>query len=361
MCRLAEEGLLGGYKLGVSLGKGNFAEVRAARNSATGQLCAAKLVTKRKVGPVSVEKESSHHLSLKHENIVRLFDVVDAPHHVCLFMEYVPGGDLLDYILKRVRLREETTLEIFHQTIAAVEHCHSHLIAHRDIKPENILLDHNNTVKLADFGLSGKIVPGSPMTTACGSPNYAAPEVLSKSIKIDGYDGQAVDVWSCGVVLFAMITGDLPFDDQNFVTLRQKIRAGKYRDPNYASVELRKLMARMLNVNPQERITIPEILESSWLADSPFAKCTVAMGPESDSSSQPVSEEACGYSRAEAFAMCEAPLGEESATKACGYSRADAFAWAVSTLYEESAIDAASTLAEGVNFFVGVGYAALTA
>lgn len=153
------------------------------------------------------------------------------------------------------QLAPEEARHFFHQIISGVEYCHFHRIVHRDLKPENLLLDADNNVKIADFGLSNAMVDGEFLRTSCGSPNYAAPEVISGSL----YAGPEVDVWSCGVILYALLCGSLPFDDESIPNLFKKIRGGMYSLPSHLSEMARDLIPRMLVVDPMKRITIPDI------------------------------------------------------------------------------------------------------
>jgi 5'-AMP-activated protein kinase, catalytic alpha subunit len=152
-------------------------------------------------------------------------------------------------------LSPEEARHFFHQIISGVEYCHFHRIVHRDLKPENLLLDADNNVKIADFGLSNVMADGDFLRTSCGSPNYAAPEVISGSL----YAGPEVDVWSCGVILYALLCGSLPFDDESIPNLFKKIRGGMYSLPSHLSELARDLIPRMLVVDPMKRITISEI------------------------------------------------------------------------------------------------------
>lgn len=127
-----------------------------------------------------------------------------------MIMEYVSGGELFDYIVKHGKLQEHEARRFFQQIISGVDYCHRHMIVHRDLKPENLLLDHNMHVKIADFGLSNMMLDGEFLRTSCGSPNYAAPEVISGKL----YAGPEVDIWSCGVILYALLCGTLPFDGE---------------------------------------------------------------------------------------------------------------------------------------------------
>mmetsp|Transcript_26370 Transcript_26370/g.44063 ORF Transcript_26370/g.44063 Transcript_26370/m.44063 type:complete len:262 (+) Transcript_26370:306-1091(+) len=177
-------------------------------------------------------------------------------------MEYVSGGDLFDYIVHHGKVPEDLAREIFQQIIAAVEYCHHNSVIHRDLKPENILLYKEMNVKLADFGLANFLSDGMFLKTSCGSPNYAAPEVVSGKL----YAGPEVDVWSCGVILYALLCGCLPFDDDNLPNLMKKVKSGVYQMPNYLSFYARDLIHSILNVDPITRITIEEIRKHPWFA-----------------------------------------------------------------------------------------------
>ncbi|XP_073270565.1 SNF1-related protein kinase catalytic subunit alpha KIN10-like isoform X2 [Primulina huaijiensis] len=175
-------------------------------------------------------------------------------------MEYVKRGELFDYIVEKGRLAEDEARHFFQQIIAGVEYCHRNMVVHRDLKPENLLLDSNGNVKLADFGLSNIMRDGHFLRTSCGSPNYAAPEVVSGKL----YAGPEVDIWSCGVILYALLCGSLPFDDENIPNLFKKIKSGLYTLPSHLSHGARDLIPRMLVVDPMKRITIHEIRQHPW-------------------------------------------------------------------------------------------------
>jgi carbon catabolite-derepressing protein kinase len=176
-----------------------------------------------------------------------------------MVLEYA-GGELFDYIVSNGRLGEDKARKFFQQIVAAVEYCHRHKIVHRDLKPENLLLDDQYFVKIADFGLSNIMTDGNFLKTSCGSPNYAAPEVISGKL----YAGPEVDVWSCGVILYVLLVGRLPFDDEYIPTLFKKIAAGNYNIPSYLSPGAVSLIKRMLMVNPVHRITVAEIRQDPW-------------------------------------------------------------------------------------------------
>ena len=195
-----------------------------------------------------------------HPHIIRLYEVVETPTDIFVVMEYVKAGELFDYIVEKGRLGENEARHFFQQIISGVEYCHRNMVVHRDLKPENLLLDSRSNVKIADFGLSNVMRDGHFLRTSCGSPNYAAPEVISGRL----YAGPEVDVWSCGVILYALLCGSLPFDDESIPNLFKKIKGGIYTLPSHLSPGARDLIARTLLVDPLKRITIPEIRAHPW-------------------------------------------------------------------------------------------------
>ncbi len=193
------------------------------------------------------------------------YEVIEAPTDIFMIMEYVPGGELFEYILTHGKLPEDTARRFFQQIIAGVEYCHRNRVVHRDLKPENLLLDAaGQNVKIADFGLSNIMKDGDFLKTSCGSPNYAAPEVISGQL----YAGAEVDVWSCGVILYALLCARLPFDDDYIPNLFKKIKSGVYAPPTHVSQACAQLIGAMLVVDPLRRITIPEIRQHEWFVRS---------------------------------------------------------------------------------------------
>lgn len=185
-------------------------------------------------------------------------------------------GELFDYIVEKGRLVEDEARRFFQQILSGVEYCHRNMVVHRDLKPENLLLDIKHHVKIADFGLSNVMKDGHFLKTSCGSPNYAAPEVISGKL----YAGPEVDVWSCGVILYALLCGSLPFDDENIPNLFRKIKNGIYSLPHHLSPGARDLIPRMLLTNPMKRITIAEIRQHPWFtAHLPRYLAVIQVGP----------------------------------------------------------------------------------
>eukprot|EP01031_Cornospumella_fuschlensis_P041079 gene41079-50113_t len=231
------------YRFSKTLGIGAFGKVKLAHHIITGLKVAVKILNKGKIKHMEMAEK-----------------VIDTPSDIFVIMEFVSGGELFDYIVSRGRLPPDEARHFFHQIVAGIEYCHHHHIVHRDLKPENLLLDSDNNIKIADFGLSNITHDGDFLRTSCGSPNYAAPEVISGHL----YAGPEVDVWSCGVILYALLCGTLPFDDESIPNLFKKIKSGMYSLPSHLSQSARELILRMLVVDPMKRITIQEVRQHVW-------------------------------------------------------------------------------------------------
>lgn len=254
---------LGQYDIVKTLGEGSFGKVKLAIHKVSGQKVALKIISRQKLVTRDmagrIEREIQYLQLLRHPHIIKLYTVITTPKEIIMVLEYA-GGELFQYILDHGKLREEQARKFFQQIVCAVEYCHRHKIVHRDLKPENLLLDETLNVKIADFGLSNIMTDGNFLRTSCGSPNYAAPEVVGGKL----YAGPEVDVWSCGVILYVLLCARLPFDDEYIPTLFKKIQSGNYHMPNYISSGAAGLIKRMLQVHPVNRITIEEIRQDSW-------------------------------------------------------------------------------------------------
>ncbi|KAG6603543.1 CBL-interacting protein kinase 18, partial [Cucurbita argyrosperma subsp. sororia] len=255
------------YELGRLLGQGTFAKVYHARDIKTGVSVAIKVIDKEKILKVGmidqIKREISVMRLIKHPNVVELYEVMATKTKIYFVMEYVKGGELFNKVSKG-KLKEAVARKYFWQLISAVDYCHSRGICHRDLKPENLLLDEHGNLKVSDFGLSAlaesKRQDGLLHTT-CGTPAYVAPEVINRR----GYDGCKADIWSCGVILFVLLAGYLPFHDSNLMEMYKKIGKGEFKFPNWFAPEVRKLLSKILDPNPNTRITIAKIMGSSWL------------------------------------------------------------------------------------------------
>ncbi|KAL1360079.1 hypothetical protein HN51_005425 [Arachis hypogaea] len=260
--------LFGKYELGELLGVGASAKVYHATRVADGGSVAVKAVSKRNIvsncHAANVEREISVTRRLRHHpNIINLLEVLATKTKIYLVMEFAAGGELFQKVAHGGRLTEDVARKYFRQLISAVKHCHSAGVYHRDLKLDNLLLDDDGNLQVSDFGLSAvknQIRPDGLLHTVCGTPAYVAPEILAKK----GYNGATVDVWSCGVVLFALTAGFLPFNDYNITVLYRKIYRGQFRFPKWISCGLRNLISRLLDVNPETRITVDEIMQDPW-------------------------------------------------------------------------------------------------
>ncbi|ONM37731.1 CBL-interacting serine/threonine-protein kinase 18 [Zea mays] len=258
--------LMGKYELGRLLGHGTFAKVYHARHVDTGDNVAIKVLDKEKAvksGLVPhIKREIAVLRRVRHPNIVHLFEVMATKTKIYFVMELVRGGELFSRVSKG-RLREDTARRYFQQLVSAVGFCHARGVFHRDLKPENLLVDEQGNLKVSDFGLSAvaeQFRPDGLLHTFCGTPAYVAPEVLGRR----GYDGAKADVWSCGVILFVLMAGYLPFHDKNIMAMYKKIYKGEFRCARWFSKDLTSLLMRILHTNPNTRITLPEIMESRW-------------------------------------------------------------------------------------------------
>ncbi|KAF8042071.1 hypothetical protein BT93_A0616 [Corymbia citriodora subsp. variegata] len=254
------------YELGKLLGQGTFAKVYHARNISTGLSVAIKMIDKEKVFKVGmidqIKREISVMRLIRHPHVVELHEVMATKTKIYFVMEYAKGGELFNKVAKG-KLKEDSARRYFQQLIAAVDYCHSRGVCHRDLKPENLLLDENGNLKVSDFGLSAlaesKRQDGLLHTT-CGTPAYVAPEVINRR----GYDGSKADIWSCGVILFVLLAGYLPFHDSNLMEMYRKIGKAEFKFPNWFAPDVRRLLSKILDPNPNTRISMTKIMESSW-------------------------------------------------------------------------------------------------
>ncbi|KAJ9543414.1 hypothetical protein OSB04_023121 [Centaurea solstitialis] len=262
----AEKPLFGKYEVGRLLGYGAFAKVYHGRDVHTEQSVAIKAINKQRIVKgglaANVKREISIMRRLRHPNIVRLLEVLANKKKIYFVLEYAKGGELFAKVAKS-RFSEHLSRRYFQQLISAVGYCHSRGVFHRDLKPENLLLDENWNLKVTDFGLSAltdQIRPDGLLHTLCGTPAYVAPEILAKK----GYDGAKVDIWSCGIILYVLNAGYLPFNDPNLMVMYRKIYNGEFRVPRWTSPDLKRLISRLLDTNPQTRITVDEIINDPW-------------------------------------------------------------------------------------------------
>ncbi|KAF5818668.1 putative protein kinase CAMK-CAMKL-CHK1 family [Helianthus annuus] len=256
---------VGKYEVGRTIGEGTFAKVKFAQNTETGESVAMKLLDRATIIKHKMVDQIKREISImklvRHPNVVRLHEVLASRTKIYIILEFITGGELFDKIVRHGRLSEAESRRFFQQLIDGVEYCHSKGVYHRDLKPENLLLDSQGNLKISDFGLSALPAEGvSILRTTCGTPNYVAPEVLSHK----GYNGALADVWSCGVILYVLVAGYLPFDEMDLTTLYDKINKADFSCPSWFPVGAKSLIHRILDPNPETRICIEEIKNDEW-------------------------------------------------------------------------------------------------
>lgn len=256
---------VGRYEVGRTIGQGTFAKVKFAVDADTGAAVAMKVLDKETIFTHrmlhQIKREISIMKIVRHPNIVRLNEVLAGKTKIYIILELVTGGELFDKIAYHGKLCENEARKYFQQLIDAIDYCHSKGVYHRDLKPENLLLDSRGNLKVSDFGLSTLSQNGVGLLhTTCGTPNYVAPEVLGSN----GYDGSAADIWSCGVILYVLMAGYLPFEENDLPSLYEKITAAQYSCPYWFSPGAKSLIQRILDPNPRTRITIEEIRADPW-------------------------------------------------------------------------------------------------
>ena len=254
------------YKIGRSIGHGAFGKVNIALHILSGRIVAIKSFNKIKKSfpnyKISYEIKLLKKLR-NHKNIIKYFEHFENDKHFCIVMENISGGNLLSAINKMSKFSEPMAKNIFKQLMETIKFLHSIGIVHRDIKPDNILIELDNTIKLCDFGVSKEVKEGQLLMDSCGTPAFVAPEILKDS----PYNPYMTDIWSSGVVLYAMITGFFPFRGVNESDLHRNILSGAFPKLKDVSNELKDLLNKILEVNPNKRITIEDILKHPWLND----------------------------------------------------------------------------------------------
>ncbi|KAM9850802.1 serine/threonine-protein kinase SIK1 [Aulostomus maculatus] len=261
---------VGFYEIIRTLGKGNFAVVKLAKHKVTKTQVAIKIIDKTRLNPSNLEKiyrEVQIMKLLNHPHIIKLYQVMETKDMLYIVTEYAKNGEMFDYLTSNGRMSENEARKKFWQILTAVDYCHRHHIVHRDLKTENLLLDANMNIKLADFGFGNFYNAGEPLSTWCGSPPYAAPEVFEGK----EYEGPQLDIWSLGVVLYVLVCGSLPFDGPSLPALKQRVTEGRFRIPFFMSQDCENLIRKMLVVDPAKRISVAQIKQHRWMLADPTA------------------------------------------------------------------------------------------
>jgi serine/threonine protein kinase len=261
-----EPSRLGPYLFRGVIGEGAFSRVRLIVHERTSAFYACKIIPKDKVGQEDVSKrfevEIRTNQTLHHPGIVQLYDLLMDDNNYYVIIEFCPNGDLFHYIITRSYLPEDDARIFTREVLESLSYVHSMGISHRDLKPENLLLDHNGILKISDFGLAQFMGANSLVSTMCGSPCYASPECLSGR----PYDGTTSDVWSLGVVVYAMVTGALPWTETDQIGIFRQICTGQFRIPGELSPKCRSFLGSLMTVDNRKRSTVAEALRHPWIA-----------------------------------------------------------------------------------------------
>uniref|UniRef100_A0A915KCC0 non-specific serine/threonine protein kinase n=1 Tax=Romanomermis culicivorax TaxID=13658 RepID=A0A915KCC0_ROMCU len=260
---------IGFYKLGKELGSGNFSKVKLGLHVLTKEKVAVKIMDKSKMDQKSqklLQREIENMDVMHHPNIVRLFELVETFSKIYLSMEFAGGGELYHYVIQNNCLPEDEAKRLFAQVLSAVIHMHENGIIHRDIKAENVFFAAPNWVKLGDFGFSTEITPGEMLNTFCGSPPYAAPELF----KDKSYQGDFVDIWALGILLYFMVVGNTPFRGESVAELKKQILNGYFTFPETASPFFQDLVNGILKQDPITRYSLIDVQNHYWLSKEHF-------------------------------------------------------------------------------------------
>ncbi|XP_023527173.1 CBL-interacting serine/threonine-protein kinase 7-like [Cucurbita pepo subsp. pepo] len=272
--RSAGTTLLGKYGLGRLLGRGSFAKVYQAVSLADNSIVAVKIIDKSKTVGATLERCIVREIAAMrrldhHPNILKIHEVMATKSKIYLVVEFAAGGELLAKISRRGRFTETVARRYFQQLVSALKFCHENGVVHRDVKPQNLLLDEQGNLKISDFGLSAlpEKLKDELLHTACGTPAYSAPEVMIRRGN-RGYDGGKADAWSCGVILFVMLSGFLPFEESNLAAMYKKIHRREFQIPKWISKPVRFLIYHLLDPNPETRMSIEALMQNPWFKKS---------------------------------------------------------------------------------------------
>eukprot|EP01119_Soliformovum_irregulare_P007523 TRINITY_DN19961_c0_g1_i1.p1 TRINITY_DN19961_c0_g1~~TRINITY_DN19961_c0_g1_i1.p1 ORF type:complete len:408 (+),score=112.46 TRINITY_DN19961_c0_g1_i1:89-1312(+) len=303
--------VVGDYLIGGPLGEGNFAKVFLGIHQQTRKKVALKFIEYAQASEkekLKIQREVKLMEHLKHPNIVKMDGVIKTEQHTVLILEYVNGGELFEYIVGKDKLDEDEARTFLRQIISALDYCHYHKVVHRDLKPENLLLDYKNQIKITDFGLGNFTEPGIFLESNCGSPLYAAPEILMQC----KYLGPQVDIWALGVVLYAMVTGYLPWEGKSLPDQLRNAAKANFSYPPDISQDCKNLISRMLTVDTQRRATVEEIRHHPWANKGHYAPPPSCTPPRHPLTRDEVDEEivdqlvGLGYNREECYSDLQA-------------------------------------------------------
>ncbi|CAL5989422.1 Kinase [Hexamita inflata] len=257
------------YKIEKQFGPTKYGHSSLAKHIITGEKVFIKaveidnkldLMYQKKYNKNSIQQEITIQKWLVYPYIVNIFETIDTPNYLYIIMEYTENGELFWYLKQNKRFTEQQAGRIFVQLINGISYCHSKKVCHRDLKLENILLDSHLNVKISNFEYASLLEDDNMLSIKCGSPSYASPELLNTK----KFDGPLTDVWACGIILFAMLCGYLPFDDDDQKKLYKKIQKGEFQIPTYVSPIAQDLISKIFVIDPKQRLSISQIMQHPW-------------------------------------------------------------------------------------------------
>lgn len=260
---------VGPYIVTSTLGQGTFGKVKLAQHQETGVEYAIKILDKSDIKAneltVNVRREIAIMKALNHNNIVNLREVLSSKSKLYIVMDLVRGGELFEQIERKGELDEKLARKYFQQLIDGIDYCHRRGVCHRDLKPENLLVDENGTLKITDFGVSsmkGGVSGSELLYTACGTPYYCAPEIINGAE--EGYSGVKIDAWSCGIILYLLLTGTLPFQNEDMTQLYEQINRCKVEYPSWMPPDAKNLISKLLEKDPDRRYSLEDVKGHPW-------------------------------------------------------------------------------------------------
>jgi serine/threonine protein kinase len=260
------------YRYGKLLGKGAFGKVILGIHALSGRQVAIKYIEKAYMKEERRKRKVFQEIlamrTVSHPNVIRLYEVFESNNHLLMVMEYARGGDLLHFVKERGRLCEDEARGLFRQVVEAVRACHARNIIHRDVKLDNVLLDeHGVKAILCDFGVCRTLRKGELIREHCGTPAYLAPEIIANM----EYDGFYVDFWSLGVMLYAMVSGTLPFRAKTLPDLQKSILRGRYELPDFLSEDVCDVIFGLLQLVPQNRLSFDQLFQHPWVSKNAYS------------------------------------------------------------------------------------------
>lgn len=260
---------VGPYIVTSTLGQGTFGKVKLAQHQETGVEYAIKILDKSDIKAneltLNVRREIAIMKALNHRNIVNLREVLSSKSKLYIVMDLVRGGELFEQIERRGELDTKLARKYFQQLVDGIDYCHRRGVCHRDLKPENLLVDENGTLKITDFGVSsmkGGVSGSDLLYTACGTPYYCAPEIINGAE--EGYSGVKIDAWSCGIILYLLLTGTLPFQNEDMTKLYEQINRCEVEYPHWMSDDAKDLISHLLTKDPSRRYSLEDVKRHPW-------------------------------------------------------------------------------------------------